>query len=242
MPNSAVSDVVELLGQQRILEPGPLSEVKSAQGRFNDPRALFRELIQRGWLTSYQASTILQGRGASLTLGSYLILDLLGEGGAGQVFKAKHLSMNRTVALKVLRPELARDPEVVARFYREIEVASHIAHPNIVHAYDAGPIGSALVLAMEFVDGTDLDKMVKEHGMLSLGQSCDYIRQAALGLQHAHEKGLIHRDIKPSNLLVATRLSAPGAGNYGVVKILDLGLARLQHPAAGSATKNITVL
>src|SRR5271167_3092901 len=103
MPNTAIAYVVELLGQQRILEAGPLSEVKSAQGRFNDARALFRELVQRGWMTPYQASTILQGRGASLTLGSYLILDLLGEGGAGQVFKAKHQGMNRIVALKVVR-------------------------------------------------------------------------------------------------------------------------------------------
>src|SRR5207248_6062737 len=141
---------------------------------------------------------ILQGRGASLTLGSYQILDLLGEGGVGQVFKAKHVAMNRIVALKVVRKELASDPEVVQRFYREIEVASHIAHPNIVHAFDAGPIGSTLVLAMEFVDGNNLDKLVRENGKLAVGQACDYVRQAALGLQHAHEKGLIHRDIKPS--------------------------------------------
>jgi serine/threonine protein kinase len=141
--------------------------------------------------------------------------------------------MQRVAALKVVRKELVSDQEVVARFYREIEVASQISHPNIVHAYDAGPIGSALVLAMECVEGTNLEKLVKEKGPLPVGQACDYIRQAAQGLQHAHERGLIHRDIKPSNLLVT---------NSGVIKILDLGLARLQQPARGSSTKNLTVL
>ncbi|OAI49933.1 hypothetical protein AYO44_18175, partial [Planctomycetaceae bacterium SCGC AG-212-F19] len=240
MPSNAVADVVGLLGQQRILDPGPLEEVKAFQARFADARALFKELINRGWMSGYQATQILSGRAAGLTLGSYVILDLLGEGGAGQVFKAKHVSMNRLVALKVLRKDLVSDQEVVARFYREIEVASHISHPNIVHAYDAGPIGSALVLAMEFVDGLNLEQLVKENGKLPVGHACDYIRQAAVGLQHAHEKGLIHRDIKPSNLLLVTK--AHGAQAVGVVKILDLGLARLAHPATTSATKNLTVL
>ncbi|MBY0524870.1 MAG: protein kinase [Gemmataceae bacterium] len=181
-----------------------------------------------------------------MVLGPYTILDRLGEGGSGQVFKARHRAMNRLVALKLLRADVLADAEVVARFYREIEVASQISHPNIVHALDAGPINNRLVLAMELVDGVSLDRLVKDSGPLPSAAACDYIRQAALGLQHAHERGLVHRDIKPSNLLLK-RAAGNGssvyqAGPWGLVKILDFGLARLLHPAAASPTKHLTQL
>src|SRR5207248_1246395 len=125
------------------------------------------------------------------------------EGGNGRVFKARHQNMDRVVALKVLRKDLLADNEAVGRFYREVEVISQLSHPAIVHAYDAGVVGSVHFLALEYVQGTDLDRMVKETGRLQVPQACDYIRQAALGLQYAHERGLVHRDIKPSNLLVS---------------------------------------
>src|SRR5262249_30983225 len=154
----------------------------------------------------------------ALLLGPYLILDRLGEGGAGQVFKARHQKMNRIIALKVIRPELLADQEVVARFYREIQVVSQLDHPNVVHAYDAGPVAAGHFLAMEYIEGTDLGKLVKQHGPLPLAQASEYIRQAALGLQHAHERGLVHRDIKPHNLILSLR--------DGLIKVADLGLAR----------------
>jgi serine/threonine protein kinase len=244
MPTNTVTDFLTALGQYRILEPGQLDVVqRTYKGRAADPRALSKELLQRGWLTNFQASHLLQGRGAELMLGSYLVIDLLGEGAAGQVYKARHLAMNRMAALKVLRKELLADKEVVARFYREIEVVSQISHPNIVHAFDAGPVGSTLVLAMEFIEGVDLERLVKQSGKLNIAQACDYIQQAAHGLQHAHEKGLVHRDIKPSNLLVNRSGSSVDvrSGLWGQVKILDLGLARLRYPG-NSATKNLTVL
>src|SRR5262249_28729803 len=154
-------------------------------------------LIERGWLTAFQVNLLFQGRAADLMLGHYVVLERLGEGGTGQVFKARHQKLGRTVAVKVIRPELLTDPEVVARFYREVQVLSQMSHPNVVHAYDAGPIDATHFLAMEYVEGVDLDRRVKEQGPLPLALACDYIRQAALGLQHAHEKGLVHRDIKP---------------------------------------------
>jgi Protein kinase domain len=195
------------------------------------------------------------------TIGPYLLLDRLGEGGNGQVFKARHQAMQRVVALKILREELLADAEAVGRFYREIEVVSQIAHPNIVHAYDAGPIGASLVLAMEYIDGVDLDRLIRESGPLPVPQACAYIQQAARGLQHAHDKGLVHRDIKPSNLIVASGQcpvaskavasgQRPAAGkdrrtvtsSLTTVKILDLGLARLQQPVLGSRTTDLTML
>src|SRR5262249_16732548 len=130
---------------------------------------------------------------------------LLGEGGTGQVFLARQQRVGKTVALKVIRSELVADAEIVQRFYREIQVISKLQHPNIVHALDAGPVGATHFLAMEYIEGIDLQHLVKESGPLPVGQACDYIRQAALGLQHIHENGLVHRDIKPSNLLLSTK-------------------------------------
>src|SRR5271169_6205452 len=124
---------------------------------------------------------------------------------------------------------------MVGRFQREIKAISRLSHPHVVHAVDAGPIGSSYFLAMDFVEGIDLERLVKRDGPVPVAQACDYLRQAALGLQYIHEMGLVHRDIKPSNLLVSgLPKSAPASGNpsWGIVRILDLGLARL-HASAG---------
>jgi WD40 repeat protein len=141
--------------------------------------------------------------------------------------------MGRLVALKVVRKDLLDDPEVVGRFYREVQVISRLTHPHIVHAYDAGPIGAMHCLVMEYVEGTDLARLVKEKGPVPFAEASTYIHQAALGLQHAHEHGLVHRDIKPPNLIVS------GSGRDSCIKVLDLGLARLQRagtaPGAASA-------
>ena len=137
----------------------------------------------------------------------------------GAVFKARNWKLGRAVALKVVRKDrLVRD-EAVQRFRREIRAAAQLAHPNVVHAFDASEEGGVFFFAMEIVAGADLSRVVKERGPLPVALACDVVRQAALGLQHAHERGLVHRDVKPSNLL----LSAPGE----VVKVLDLGLALL---------------
>jgi len=255
--SATAADLVDVLRRQRLLAAAQLSELPRLQVAFPEPRLLCKQLVQRGWLTAYQANQLLSGRGPELIMGPYLLLDRLGEGGNGQVFKARHQTMQRVVALKVLRPELLADTEAVGRFYREIEVVSQIDHPHIVHAYDAGPVGSSLILAMEYIDGVDLDRLVAESGPLPVEQACAYIQQAAWGLQHAHDKGLIHRDIKPSNLLLriadggvrtneadrrAALQSAIRNSQSAIVKILDLGLARLQQPLLGSRTTDLTML
>jgi serine/threonine protein kinase len=244
MVTVSLNDLMETIRQHRLLKPSQIEQLVEELGtasaaRFADPQELVKELHRRGWITVFQGRQLLRGQGASLVLGHYLLLDLLGEGGMGRVYKARHQSMERTVALKILRPDLLRDPEAVGRFYREVEVISRLSHPAIVHAYDAGGVGSTLFLALEYIEGTDLDRLVRESGQLPVAQACDYIRQAALGLQYAHEQGLVHRDIKPSNLLLA---KAQGSPSLGLVKILDLGLARLQQPARESRTSNLTVI
>jgi serine/threonine protein kinase len=226
--------LVGTLTNLRLLRPPQLEELNRSLAEVSDPRSLAKELIQRGWLTPYQVNQLFQGRGPDLTLTPYIILDRLGEGGAGQVFKARHAALQRVVALKLIRHELLNDAEVVGRFYREVQVLSQLSHPNVVHAYDAGPAGITHFLVMEYLEGNDLAQMVGKSGPLSVDRACDYVSQAAAGLQHAFERGLVHRDIKPSNLF----LVPGGVGTeyrWGQVKLLDLGLARLR-PAADSAT------
>jgi serine/threonine protein kinase/WD40 repeat protein len=223
------ADLVRTLKAYALLSPARIDELeRDMQSGAGEPRALARELLARNWLTAYQVNQLFLGRVHELVIGPYRVLERLGEGGAGQVFKAQHQAMNRIVALKVIRRELLSEPEVLNRFYREIEVVGQLSHRHIVHAYDAGPFGATHFLAMEYVEGIDLHRLVKQDGPLPVETACRYVRQAALGLQHAHERGLVHRDVKPSNLLVSSD---------GVVKVLDLGLARL-HQA--SITDEVT--
>jgi len=219
MPPASTANLVDSLRRYRLLEPPQLEELaRDPAGRRPDPKEVARHLLGRGWLTPYQVNQLLQDRGQDLLIGSYVLLERLGEGGMGQVFKARNWKLNRIVALKVIRKDQLTNPESLRRFHREIRVTSQLSHPNIVTAVDADQEGGSHFLVMEHVEGTDLSRLVKQHGALPVPQACDIIRQAALGLQHAHEQGLIHRDIKPSNLMVT---------KDGTVKLLDLGLARM---------------
>jgi WD40 repeat protein len=147
----------------------------------------------------------------------YRVVGLLGAGGMGAVYRAEHLVMARPVALKVMNPGLLDNPATAERFRREAQAAARLAHPNIVQAYDAEQAGDSHFLVMEYVEGVSLARLAAEKGPLPVREACDYARQAALGLQHAHERGMVHRDIKPHNLMLTPA---------GQVKILDFGLAR----------------
>ena len=191
-------------------------------------RVVARALVEQGLLTKFQAELLLAGSTSGFLLGQYRILDQLGRGGMGRVFKAEHQTMNRVVALKVLSPHLLKTPKAQQMFQREVRAAARLVHPNIVTAYDANQIDDRYFLVMEFVDGPNLDQLVRERGPLPVGQACDFIRQAADGLQYAHELGMVHRDIKPANLLVQRSAGQPPTFDRACVKILDFGLARLQ--------------
>jgi len=149
----------------------------------------------------------------------YKILRVLGRGGMGTVYHAQHRLLDRSVVLKVIRPELLNNPAVVERFRREAKLSARLMHPNIVSVYEAEAIGKTQFLVMEFIEGLSLSTLIAQRGLLPVAESCELIRQAAIGLQYVHEQGLVHRDIKPANLLVS---------RDGVVKILDLGLAMLK--------------
>jgi WD40 repeat protein len=148
----------------------------------------------------------------------YKILRVLGWGGMGVVYEAEHRHMGRKVALKVISQSLVDHPEAVERFTREVHAAAKLNHPNIVTAFDAEQAGSLHLLVMEYVEGQSLAQMVEKKGPLPVAYACHFARQAALGLQHAFEQGMVHRDLKPHNLMVTPK---------GQVKILDFGLARL---------------
>jgi len=206
--------------------------------RMTDPRALARELLKRNWVTPYQINQLFLDRGPDLNLGPYVLLERVGEGGMGQVFKARHRKLNRNVALKVIRRDKLGNAEAVRRFYREVQAASKLDHPNIVTAIDADEVNGNCYFAMEFVEGATLSKLVKQGGPLAVALACEYMRQVTLGLQHAYEKGLVHRDIKPSNIVVqsgGSRAEAPP-----LVKILDMGLARVLHPDGTEASAELT--
>ncbi|MFH1924443.1 MAG: serine/threonine-protein kinase, partial [Planctomycetota bacterium] len=188
--------------------------------RPKDAQGLARELNRAGKLTKYQAAQVYQGKAKGLVLGDYVILDEIGHGGMGQVFKAWRREMERTVALKILPAKRVESRASVERFHREVKAAARLEHPNIVAAYDAGEAEGIHFLVMQYVEGQDLAHVVAERGPLPVEEAVDYVIQAARGLEYAHRQGVVHRDIKPGNLLLDSE---------GTVKVLDLGLARIRE-------------
>src|SRR5262245_14488435 len=193
-----------------------------------EPRKLAQQLIREGLMTVFQAEQFLLGKYKGFLLGGYRIIERLGSGGTGTVYLAEHEVMKRLVAIKVLPTPFAEDPELLERFRLEARAAAVLAHPNVVHVFDLRQEGQLHFIVMEYIDGPSLQQMISRRGPLHVGLACEYARQAAVGLQHAHEAGLVHRHVKPANLLVDPA---------GVVKVLDLGLARFQAVGPDSPTQ-----
>jgi serine/threonine protein kinase len=203
-------------------------------------------LLEARWVTPFQLERMRAGRASSLALGQYRLLGELGEGGFGCVYQAKHAMMDRTVAIKVISPHLVESPKARKWFRREVLANTPLHHPNIVMAFDANEVDDVLYLVMEYVDGSNLDVLVREHGPLSFGLACAMLHQIGRALQYAHEKGMVHRDIKPANLLIPKdaaalfvaetggRHSGPLGNGAPLVKVADFGLARLQQSADGN--------
>ena len=178
-------------------------------------------LVEAGLLTTYQAEGLNRERPKPLRYGNYRLLEIIGQGGMGTVYKANHMMMKHEVAIKVISPkENDETDNRFKRFQREVQAAGKLAHQNIVSALDAGEENDKFFLVMELVQGEDLGQISKCEGELPCEEVLDYITQAAVGLQYAHDEGIVHRDIKPHNLLLSTD---------GTVKILDLGLVSLQR-------------
>jgi eukaryotic-like serine/threonine-protein kinase len=235
----STGSLIDSLRSFRLISAEQYQELLSyTPGKGTDPRPLAKRLVQRGWLTVYQMNQLFAGNGKQLAIGSYRVLDRLGQGGLSTVFKAQHVELDLTVALKIIRPEVLSNAEGRQQFLKEIEAMTRLDHPNIVQFCDADQHEETCFFAMEYVDGIDLGKQIRLSGPASVRDACDWIRQAALGLQHAHERNLVHRDIKPVNLFlthapVAAHVGVPPTKPpRGVIKILDWGLANLRCPSA----------
>lgn len=196
-----------------------------------DAKPFAEFLVRNKILTVWQAEKVLQGKHKGFFLGRYRLLSLLGKGGMSSVYLAEHTVMKRHCALKVLPAKRVNDASYLGRFHREAQAVAALDHPNIVRAYDVDMTADAGIdihfLSMEFVQGKSLLELVQEKGLIPVKDAVEFIRQSALGLDHAHKAGLVHRDIKPGNLLITSG---------GVIKILDLGLARFFNDEQASLT------
>jgi tRNA A-37 threonylcarbamoyl transferase component Bud32 len=215
LPDAAVDDVID-----RHRAAGTLPQTI-------DPFAAL--LVREGLITFFQAKQLKLGRYKRFTIGSkYRLLELIGAGGMGAVYLCEHTLMKRLVALKVLPVEKLEDPSNLERFHREARAVAALDHPNIVRAYDIDVHDKLHFLVMEYVDGCSLQDIVARHGPMDPVRAAHYVAQSAVGIQHAHELGMVHRDIKPGNLLLE---------RTGVVKILDMGLARFFNKPTDSVTE-----
>ncbi len=230
MATTPLDQVRDCLTRGGLMSPAEFSAFHDAlpAPRPTEAQALTAELVKQNKLTAYQATLVAQGQTKGLIFGEYTVLDRLGEGGMGMVYQAQHRYLKRTVALKVLHASVTQSDDAVKRFRREVEAIARLSHPNVVAAFDANQQDGTYYFVMEYVDGTDLSRLVKEQGLLSAVKALDYVLQAARGLEHAHKKGVIHRDIKPSNLVLNAE---------GQIKILDMGLVRFtdsrKHDGSG---------
>lgn len=247
-------NLVDVLRESALLSREQLRElVHLASGRCSEARPLAKTLVQRGWLSIFQINQILAGRGNELVIGPYHVLDRLGQGGLSSVYRARHSVHHWDVALKVIQPEVIANAEGRRQFLSEMEAMARLEHPNIVQFCDADEVGDTFYYAMEYVEGTDLGKYVRLMGLLPVAEACEYIRQTALGIQHAHERNLVHRDIKPVNLYL-THVLSPARESSGrstrhgakapvkksaLIKILDWGLVSLRSPRGVAGEKMV---
>lgn len=225
--------IFELIEKSRLVESGKLqAQLDVIRSRHDgilpeDPVVVCKELEDAGVITRWQSEKILQGKYKGFFLGSHKLLGHLGSGGMSSVYLAEHILMKHQRAIKVLPKSKLGKNSYLERFQREAKAIASLNHPNIVRAYDISNERDTHYLVMEYVEGADMQNLVRKHGPLPYAVAADYIAQAARGLHHAHEAGLIHRDVKPANLLV---------NKDGVVKVLDLGLALFSEDTDASLT------
>ena len=221
----SIQELIQNLTKSGLLSDDEISTIHGSIGARADIKSaesFARELVRQNHLTKLQAAAVLKGKTKNLVFGEYIVLEKIGSGGMGQVFKGRHRPTGKLVAVKVLSADAVKNRRLIERFKKEARAVARLKHPNIVRAYEAGKINRIRYLVMEFVEGENLLARVKRKGPLPVDECIRSILEAARGLDYAHQKGVIHRDIKPSNLL---RDKATAR-----VKILDMGLARVDEP------------
>ena len=179
-------------------------------------RRVARQAVQAGLLTLWQAQQLMTGRSTGFKIDRYVLMDLIGQGGMGRVYLGRDTKLNRKVALKILSPERMNNERARERFHREAVVGAQLQHEHLVRIYDEGEAAGKCYLVMEYIEGKNIGQMIAESGTISYPVAARLGMQVALGLEHAHRKGLIHRDVNPYNILVT---------RDGQAKLTDLGLA-----------------
>jgi eukaryotic-like serine/threonine-protein kinase len=223
MTGAMPPDLLRLIRRSGVLSDRQFEEISDKVRSGEYPirsDALAERLVAERILTDFQAKRLLQNKSHGLVVGRYVILERLGAGGRGRVFKAQHRLMGRVTALKIIAPHIASRASSIARFHREMRLIGRLDHANVIRAFDADQVGDLLYIVMEYVPGRSLDHVIEDRGPLPAAEVVDYMTQAALGLAHAHERGIVHRDVKPPNLLLS---------NEGQIKVLDLGLSALME-------------
>lgn len=228
MPFSTSTELLTWLSDNLFLNPQQVDELRPGVATNPDLHAFCKELLRRSWLTPYQVNQLLKNNGDGLVVGANRIHSRLGEGAMGQVLRAWNVRLGRMVAVKMLHADHSLSGKAMDRFRREMQTAAALVHPNIVLLRDADEANNVPYLVMDYFDSIDLSRKMREEGPQPIKQAVEYVRQAAVGLQHAFELGVVHRDIKPSNMLLVK-----GADGAPVVKILDFGLAKFEREADG---------
>jgi serine/threonine-protein kinase len=220
-----------LLRKSNLLAEQELADyLKRSPNLPTDSKGAAHRLVGDGLITSFQAEQLLGGRyrGFFLFDAQYKVLRLIGRGGMGNVFLCEHLQLRRRVAIKVLPRKQANDRGMLERFQREARAAAALDHPNIVRVHDVSVSDGLAMLVMEYAEGKNLQEVLHDTGPIPFRRAVAYIQQAAAGLLHAHQRGIIHRDIKPANLLLDSK---------GTIKIVDMGLARFLDREDGLTKK-----
>ncbi len=233
MAKVTTEELLQCVEKSRLVESGAFEQFRiKLREQYGDtlpadPIELAKQFETAGLLTRWHCEKLLQGRYKGFYLGKHKLLGHLGTGGMSTVYLAEHVMMHNKRAIKVLPKSKLGNNSYLQRFQQEAKAIASLNHPNIVRAYDIDNEGDTHYLVMEYVEGADLQTLVRKKGPLDYGLAADYISQAAKGLQHAHERGLIHRDVKPANLLV---------NREGMIKVLDLGLALYADESQASVT------
>jgi serine/threonine protein kinase len=239
---SSVQHVSGLLTRTRLFSEEEVEALfrhwrSEGKGESADQSAFVAWLVSKERLTEYQANLLKRGHTEGFFLHEYRILDRIGRGRMAGVYKAVH-ELGQTVAIKVLPPSKAQNPELWARFRREARLALRLQHPNVVRSYHVGEAGGAHFLVMEYLEGETLEEVLRRQGKLSAAAAVRLIYQALLGLQHLHELGLVHRDLKPANLMLVSAASADDSFAHATVKILDIGLGRVSVDERAADSKD----
>ncbi len=233
MPEATTTKLLEMIKRSGLIEDEQFdSFIEKATARHggtlpDDPQQLAKLFVDADLLTTWQTDKLVAGKYKGFRLGKYKLLGEVGKGGMSHVYLAEHLLMRRRVAIKVLPRQRVKDSSYLERFRLEARAVARLDDPHIVRAYDIDNDGDTHYIVMEYVEGRDLHRLVNDIGPIDPEKAADYIAQAATGLAHAHQKQLVHRDIKPANLLL---------DKSGVVKLLDLGLAKLTEEDLSSLT------